>query len=585
MKLEINLDDETSKNLTSWLEGPYDQESKSILKKWMKSDPKQLIDSMYCRMSFGTGGLRGLCGPGTNRVNLFTIQFATQGLANYLKQQFPREQIRLAIGFDSRLTSHSFAQCTANVLANNGFQVFLFESLRPTPLLSFASRYKKCHAAVMITASHNPKEYNGYKVYWQDGAQILPPHDRGIIEEVYKILSPEQVAQSGQALGSIETMGSEIDQAYQKAILPLQSYPEQNAKHGNSLSLVYTNLHGSGITMLPGGLKAWGFDNLIHVDEQKEPDGNFPTVSTPNPEEQKALLLGIQKLLEEQADLLIGTDADADRLGAVVNHHGKAVLLNGNQIACICLYHLLQAKKQHNQLSPSLAFVKTIVTTELFRKIVESYGCTCVDVLTGFKYIGEKIRQWEESGSHQFCFGGEESYGYLLGTLSRDKDATISAALLAEVTLDQKLKGHTLVDLLHEIYRSFGVYRESLESIVLTGREGQEAIQKMMEALRQNPPSHFANLKVSRIEDYQQQTALLVNSNTKEDLLLPKSNVLLYLLEDGSKIVVRPSGTEPKIKLYMGTCHPFSGDLNQDIKACDQKLADLLSALKHQFVH
>lgn len=583
MKLEISLDSETEKNLNDWLNGPYDEKTKEQIKHLMATDSKELADAFYCRMAFGTGGLRGLMGVGSNRMNMYTIAFATQGLANYIKKTVTSDEYRVAISYDCRILSKEFAQQTAEILSANGIHTFLFKNLRPTPMVSFCCRLKKCHSAIMITASHNTQEYNGYKVYWDDGAQVLPPHDKGIIDEVNKIKSPEQVNYTSDSRAPIEELGEEIDKAYCEAIYPLQSLESQNQKSGSKIKIVYANLHGSGITMVPSGLKTWGFTNISYVEEQKEPDGRFPTVPTPNPEERAALLLGIQELLESEADLLIGTDADADRLGAVVRHHGKAVLLNGNQIASICLYHYCRVKKADNSLDPKAAFIKTIVTTELFKAIADDFKRPCFNVLTGFKYIGELIRKWESEKSYHYKFGGEESYGYLLGTHARDKDATVSAAILAEATLDMKLKGKTLIDLLEEIYQKYGVYREKLESIVLKGKEGKSAIEKIMSNLRANPPKKIDSLKILSYQDYQSSKHYFLDSEKTEDISFPKSNVLLFWLEDESKVVIRPSGTEPKIKLYVGSKKECSKDVSSAISECDAHLDGLLTSLKKSF--
>ncbi len=583
MKLEIPIDKETEKNLKDWLEGPYNEEVKNRIRHLMSTDSKELIDAFYCRMAFGTGGLRGLMGVGSNRINLYTIAFATQGLANYIKKTVKSKTLRVAISYDSRLMSHEFAKETAKILSANGIHTYLFKQLRPTPMVSFCCRLKKCHSAIMITASHNTQEYNGYKVYWDDGAQVLPPHDKGIIDEVNKITSPDQVKYTSDIPALIEEIGEEMDKAYTEAIIPLQSCQTQNKESGSKLSIIYTNLHGSGITMVPLGLSAWGFTNIKYVEEQKEPDGTFPTIISPNPEESAALLLGIQKLLENKADILFGTDADADRLGAVVRHNGKAVLLNGNQIASICLYHYCSSREKESSLDPKAAFIKTIVTTELFKTIAESFNRPCFNVLTGFKYIGELISKWEQDDSYHYKFGGEESYGYLLGTHIRDKDATVSAAILAEAALNMKLQEKTLVDLLEEIYIKYGVYREKLESITLKGKEGKLEIEKIMSNLRNNPPTQIGSLKVISYQDYQSSKHYFLSSKKIENIDLPKSNVLLFWLEDESKVVIRPSGTEPKIKFYIGAKQKVKGNISQSIAECDIYLDTLLKSLREAF--
>ncbi|MDF2550313.1 MAG: pgm, partial [Chlamydiales bacterium] len=444
----LSLDDATRKNVTTWLSQDYDVATKEEIRRLLKNSPRELTDAFYTTLEFGTGGLRGLTGVGCNRMNRYTVQYATQGLANYLKSQFKKasEPLKVAISFDSRLSSNEFAEETAKVLAGNGIQVFLFKELRPTPVLSFACRHKKCHAAIMVTASHNPSNYNGYKVYWNDGAQVVFPHDKGIIKEVQQVKAPTQVHLAPMNSPLISYLDESLDEAYLNALAALQIYPKECQKLGGALKVIYSNLHGTGITVLPKLLERFGITNLSFVEEQKKPDGSFPTVKSPNPEEREALQLGIKQMEREKADLLIATDPDADRVAAVVMHDGQPAIIDGNQMACLLLEHVLEGLSSKGKLPKNGAAVKSLVTSELFGRIAAAYQVPCLNVLTGFKYIAEKIREWEQTGAHQFLFGGEESYGYLFGTNSRDKDAIISATLIAEMAALAKAKGQTLVD-------------------------------------------------------------------------------------------------------------------------------------------
>lgn len=581
MKQQISFDAATQKNIDAWLQGHYDEATKKELKDMLAAHPEQLVDAFYTKLTFGTGGLRGIMGIGSNRMNSYTVGAATQGLANYLNKQ-PREKgLSVLIGYDSRHHSKEFAEEAARILAASGIKCYLFADLRPVPLVSFGCRYKKCSAAIMITASHNPPEYNGYKVFWNDGAQVLPPHDQGIIQEVNAITDVDQIHKVELPNPLIEIIHEELDEAYIKAVHGYPFYPKQDKEEGNQLKIVYTSLHGAGITLVPKVLKDWGFTNLTFVDKQVIPDGDFPTVHYPNPEEPSALELGIQKLLETKGDILIATDPDTDRMGVVTLHKGKPVIFNGNETICLSLYHICTALTEQNRMPANAAFVKTIVTTELFKTIASRFNKPCSDVLTGFKYIGEKIREWEEEKNGlQFIYGGEESYGSLLGTHARDKDAVIFAALISEVALHAKLQGMTLVDLLHKIYQTYGLYREKLVSVEHTGKEGAEKIRSLMSQLRQNPPKQFLNIPVTAIEDYKTSLRTDFPSNKTTPLTLPKSDVLLFWLKDGSKLVIRPSGTEPKIKLYGGVVHSSFASIEQGIAEADAHLDSLLQALK-----
>lgn len=546
------LDPDIQTRVRYWLEKKFDSETKQEIINLLENDPQALVDAFYTTLSFGTGGMRGLMGTGTNRMNIYTIRWASQGLANYIKKA-TQAPVSVAIGYDSRHNSKLFAEESARVLAGNGISVYLFSELRPTPLVSFACRYHHCLAAIMVTASHNPPEYNGYKVYWNDGAQVLPPHDKGIIAEVSALNDPDQVRLVELSSSLIHMMGQELDDAYIKAITPLQLWPKLCKEKGDALKILYSSLHGTGITMVPVALKHFGFGNVHFVDEQIIPDGNFPTCKKPNPEESAALTLGIHKLLDESCDIFIATDPDCDRLGCVVRHGGQAIALSGNQIICIAAEYVAQALEANNLMPNRPAFVKTIVTSELFRQIVQAHKATCFDVLTGFKYIAEKIRLWESTpNSYQFVFGGEESYGCLLGTVVRDKDAVISSCLLSEIALVAKQQNKTLIDLLEDIYKRYGVFVEHMESLEFCEtKEGKDQMQAAMQSIRKNAPSTILGHSVVRIADLLKATWRTVATKQEEPIDLPVSDVLILELDDVSRIVIRPSGTEPRIKVYV----------------------------------
>ncbi len=551
----------------NWLDDPYyDQQTKAEVRELLKN-PEELTDAFYTDLSFGTGGLRGIMGAGSNRINIYTIRKASQGLANYiLKHGNPSQGV--AVGFDSRHHSHEFAEETAKVFAANGIKAFLMKELRPTPYVSFATRHLKAQAGVMITASHNPKEYNGYKVFWQDGGQVVPPHDTGIISEVDAISSPAQIKLAKIDDPLIISVNSTLDEDYLRALSALQHFPGENH---SALKICYTSLHGTGITLMPEALRRWGFSPPHLVATQVVPDGNFPTVHFPNPEYPEALKDGTDDLVQTGNDILIATDPDADRLGVVVRHQDKPVVLSGNEQAAIAAYFICETLKMQKKLPPKGAIVTTIVTTELLKKISEAYQVKCFEVLTGFKYIGEKIHEWEQKpGSYQFLFGAEESYGYLMGTYARDKDAMIAGCLFAEIALKMKEQGKTLVDLLHDIYRKFGVYREKQFSLTFEeGKKGLDSIHNLMERLRTKPPASLAGQKVISTEDFLK--------GTPENL--PRSNVLLYRLEDKSKIIIRPSGTEPKLKVYLAT-QTSTESIEKGLEACNTQLETLIAALK-----
>lgn len=536
-----------------WLSEEYDEQTRNVVKNLIDNNPKELEDSFYRMLEFGTGGLRGIMGVGTNRINKYTVGMATQGVANYLKENFKiLPQIKVAISYDSRNRSKEFANITANVFAANGIKVYLFDALRPTPELSYAIRYFKCQGGVMITASHNPKEYNGYKAYWEDGAQITAPHDTNIINEVKKITSLGQVKFSG-GEGNIEIIGEEVDAAYLKDLSSLHLSPEA-VKHNSNLKIVYTPLHGTGVNLVPRALKEMGFTDIYTVKEQNVSDGNFPTVKSPNPEESSALEMAVALAEKVGADLVMATDPDADRVGvAVRDNSGKIVLLNGNQTASILSYYLLRRWKELGKLNANTYMVKTIVTTELLADMAKAYGVKIYNVLTGFKYIAAVVR--ENEGKATFIGGGEESYGFNVGEFVRDKDAVIACSLMAECAAWCADNEKTVYQLLMDIYKEFGMYKESLLSVTKKGKEGSEQIQALMSKFRANPPQEIGGSPVVKVIDY----------NKPEETGLPKSNVLQFYAQDGSVVSVRPSGTEPKIKFYFGV----HGD------NCDLKIENL----------
>lgn len=564
-----------------WLEGPYDEKTKEEIRTLQKTSPEKLVDAFYKRLSFGTGGLRGLMGVGSNRMNVYTVRAAGQGLASYILKQNTKNPA-IIVGYDSRHNSRLFAEETAKVMAANGIKTYLYADIRPVPMVSFGCRFKKAIAGVMVTASHNPPGYNGYKVYWSDGSQVLPPHDEGIIHEVNLVTSPAQVKQI-ESMNSplIEEIHEEIDQAYLETTKGLALCPEINHKHGKELKIVYTSLYGTGITMVPKILAEWGFSNLHFVQEQIVPNGDFPTTPSPNPEEKAALTLGIEKLKTIDADILIGTDPDCDRMGIVAKDTVEPVIFNGNEIVCLCLDHILTVLSEQKRLSSKAAFIKTIVTSELFAAIAASYKRPCFNVLTGFKYIGQMITAWETGGHpYEYIYGGEESYGSLLGTHARDKDAIIASALIAEVALQAKLQNITLKQKLYNIYKKQGVFREKLASLVYEGKKGADQITEFMTRLRTNLPPDFNGTPVIKVDDYEKSTSLDTKTRQETPIHLPKSNVLVFWLADESRLVVRPSGTEPKIKLYGEVREKETASLEAAIKKADSRLDALLEALK-----
>ena len=523
----------------SWLDGNFDQQTKDQVRDLM-ANPVALEDAFYRNLEFGTGGLRGVMGVGTNRMNKYTVGMATQGLANYMKANC-KGDLSVCISFDSRNNSEYFAKITADVLSANGIKVYIFDCLHPIALMSFSVRTKKATAGIMITASHNPKEYNGYKVFWSDGAQVISPVDKDIVAEVAKITDPSMVKfERGENAAPIEVMSHEMDEAYLNAVSTLMLSPESRERH-KDIKIVYTPIHGSGVRIIPEFLAKLGFENIFHVPEQDVVDGNFPTVDSPNPEEPGALAMAVEVANREGADVVMATDPDADRLGiAVRDNEGKMVLLNGNQTASILTYYILRRWNELGKLDSTKYCVKTIVTTELIRAIAAKYGVKVYNVLTGFKWIANIVK--ENEGKGEFICGGEESYGFNIGEFVRDKDAPISCAMVAECAAWAADQGKTLYQLLQDIYAEFGYYKESLISVVRKGKAGAEEIAAIMTNYRNNPPKEMAGSPVVKVIDY----------SKPETTGLPASNVLQFYNEAGDVVTVRPSGTEPKIKFYFG---------------------------------
>jgi phosphoglucomutase len=534
-------------NVQRWLSGNYDANTKQVILDLQANNKEELQDSFYRNLEFGTGGLRGIMGVGTNRINKYTIGMATQGFSNYLLKTYPNESIAVAIGHDSRNNSRFFAETTAQVFAANGIKVFLFEALRPTPELSFAIRQLKCKAGVVCTASHNPKEYNGYKAYWDDGGQLVPPHDKNVISEVEAIQSVDEVKWSGGA-HNIQLMGEAMDQDYIKMLKSLSVYPEIIAQQ-QDLKIVYTPIHGTGITLVPKVLASFGFTNVTIVDEQATPDGNFPTVKYPNPEESETMSIGLSKAKAIDADILLGTDPDADRVGVgVKNHKGEWVLMNGNQTAVLAFAYMMEARRAKGIAATNDMVVTTIVTTEMINQVAKINEVNCYNVLTGFKWIAELVK--EKEGKENYIIGGEESFGLMIGDQIRDKDAVSAVALLCEMAAYEKSKGKTLFDKMIELYIQYGFYYENLISITKKGMNGQQEIKDMMEGYRQSPPVTIDGEAVVTLLDYELQLGKNLQTGATWKLNLPKSNVLQFITAKGSKISARPSGTEPKIKFY-----------------------------------
>ncbi|SCA58501.1 Phosphoglucomutase [Chlamydiales bacterium SCGC AB-751-O23] len=551
MSTPFSFSENSQKNLEQWLGKDFDEITKKRIQHLKDTDPKYLEDCFDSRLEFGTGGLRAVVDVGTNRMNLYTISMTTQGICNYLAELKSDTPKKVVIAYDSRLSSYDFACQTAKVFAANNIHVVIFKELRPLPLLSFACREEACDLAVMITASHNPPEYNGYKVFWSDGAQILSPHDKKILEHSALVNSPQDIKQSSLDDSLITWVDKQLDHKYFQAVSCLSFNDKQNQKEGGKLKIVYTPLHGAGATLIPGLLKQKGFTNLKWVEEQRYPDGNFPTVNSPNPEEDEALELGKKTLESENADILIATDPDSDRLAVVVKHENESIKLDGNESATIMAHYILSSLSEQNSLPNNGTIIKSLVTTSLIELISKDFGVNCLNVLTGFKYIGQKMTQWEKSKEQHFLFGAEESYGYLLGQHIRDKDAVICAALIAEIALSNKLKDRTLVDYLHDLYRKYGLHVNKLYNLKLeSGQTGLAQKDQIMEKLRLSPPLALGGKKLLKFYDYQESFCLNKETDEKETLDLPSSNMLRLEFSSDITITVRPSGTEPKLKFY-----------------------------------
>ena len=536
-----------AQKVEQWLAGNYDQATKDAITAMQSKPGDELADSFYRNLEFGTGGLRGIMGVGTNRINKYTIGMATQGFANYLNKTYPTEKISVVIGHDSRNNARFFAETTAQVFAANGIKVYLFEALRPTPELSFAIRSLGAKAGVVCTASHNPKEYNGYKAYWNDGGQLVPPHDKNVITEVEAIQSIDDVKWEGGA-ANIELIGTSMDDAYTKMLQTLSVYPEVIAQQ-HDLKIVYTPIHGTGITLVPKVLAAYGFTNVHVVEEQSIPDGNFPTVSYPNPEESETMSIGLAKAKAMDADIVLGTDPDADRVGVgVKNHNGDWVLMNGNQTAVLAFAYMMEARKAKGIAKQNDMVITTIVTTAMINEVAKQNSVNCYNVLTGFKWVAELVK--EKEGKENYIIGGEESFGLMIGDQIRDKDAVSAVAILCEMAAYEKAKGRTLFDKLIELYVQYGFYYENLISITKKGMNGQAEIAKMMEDYRQAPPSIIDGEAVTTLLDYELQIGKNLETGETWKIQLPKSNVLQFVTANGTKISARPSGTEPKIKFY-----------------------------------
>lgn len=573
------MDDAIQEKVNTWLNGGFDQETKEEILRLQKENPNELTEAFYQDLQFGTGGLRGIMGVGTNRMNKYTVGMATQGYANYLKQTYPDKDIRVSIAHDCRNNSRFFAETTAHVFAANGIKVFLFESLRPTPELSFSIRKLGCQGGVVCTASHNPKEYNGYKAYWNDGGQLVPPHDKNVIREVEKIASVEDVKWSG-GDDRITIIGKEMDEAFIDMVKSLSVYPEVIARQ-KDLKIVYTPIHGTGIKLVPEVLSRFGFTNVNIVEEQSEPNGNFPTVIYPNPEESEAMSLGLKKAKALDADILLGTDPDGDRVGiGVKDTHGNWVLMNGNQTAVLAINYMIEARKAKGIAHPNDMVIKTIVTTDLIDAIAAKNDIHCYNVLTGFKWIAELIR--EKEATEHYIIGGEESYGMMIGSQLRDKDAVSAVALLCEMAAYERDKGRSLFEKLIDLYVRYGFYKERLISITKKGMNGQKQIAEMMESYRSAPPKEINHSPVVQLLDYEKRVGKSLQTGETWEITLPKSNVLQFILGDGSKISARPSGTEPKIKFYFSVHAPLAdtASFDQAGKELETRIDGIIADMK-----
>lgn len=573
-----NISPEIIEKAKIWLSDKYDNDTRLEVQKLIDSNPEELLESFYKNLEFGTGGLRGIMGVGSNRMNIYTVAMATQGFANYLKKMFTQiPQIQIAIAYDCRNNSSKFAETTAQVMSANGIKVFLFNALRPTPELSFAIRELKCQAGIVVTASHNPKEYNGYKAYWEDGGQLVSPHDKNVIAEVEKITDISMVNFNSND-NLIEYLDERFDDIYINKILGLSLSPELIEKH-KDLTFVYTPIHGTGGQIIPKLFNKAGYKNFHCVEEQMVIDGNFPTVVSPNPEEKAAMTMAIEKAKKVNADIVMATDPDADRVGiAVKDENGDFVLLNGNQTATLLIYYLLTRWNELNKLQGKEYIVKTIVTTELLFEIVDKFNVNKFDVLTGFKYISNKILNTPDM---TFIGGGEESYGFLIGDFVRDKDANSACFIIAEVAAWAAEQNKTLYQILKDIYKEFGLYKEGLLSLTKKGISGSEEIKNMMLNFRNNPPQEILGSKIIMVKDYSTSTCKDLTTNEVTSINLPKSDVLQFFTEDGTKISIRPSGTEPKIKFYFETKAALND--TTDFEVANSLLDDKISQLKKLF--
>jgi phosphoglucomutase len=559
-------------NINTWLAGNYDAATKETIQKLQVENPGELEESFYRSLEFGTGGLRGIMGVGTNRMNKYTVGMATQGFANYMKKSFPNEEVKVVIGHDCRNNSRFFAETVANVFAANGIKVYLFDALRPTPEISYAIRTLGCKGGVVCTASHNPKEYNGYKAYWDDGAQLVPPHDKNVIVEVDAISNVDDVKWNG-GEANITIIGKEMDEQYTEMVKGLSVYPEVIAKQ-HDLKIVYTPIHGTGIMLAPKVLAAFGFTNVHVVEVQSTPDGNFPTVVYPNPEESEAMSIGLKKAKELDADILLGTDPDSDRVGVgVKNHKGEWVLMNGNQTAVLAFAYMIEARKKKGLAQDNDMVISTIVTTNMINEVAKQNDISCYNVLTGFKWIASLLK--EKEADENYIIGGEESFGLMIGDKVRDKDAISAVALMCEMAAVEKENGRSLFDKMIELYIQYGFYYETLISITKKGMNGQKEIADMMAGYRANPPATIDGSPVVEVLDYERQIGKDLESGESWETGLPKSNVLQFITEDGSKVSARPSGTEPKIKFYFSV----KTDL-QNKEQFDEKFAYLQAKIK-----
>jgi phosphoglucomutase len=564
----------TVENINKWLSEEYDENTHQEILRLQEENPQELEDAFYKTLKFGTGGLRGIMGVGTNRMNKYTVGSATQGFALYLKRCFPNEVIKVVVSYDSRNNSRYFAEITADIFTANKIHCFLFDEMRPTPILSFAVRHLQCQGGVMITASHNPKEYNGYKAYWQDGGQLVPPHDQNVINYVNRAKSVNKIKWQRNNL-YFHRIGTEVDNAY-LALLKKQMFNTDEITHRKKFKIVYTPLHGTGITMVPKALEALGFRHVVLVDEQSIPDGNFPTVESPNPEETSAMQMALNKAEEVNADIVLGTDPDADRVAlAIKDPTGKYVLLNGNQTATLLFYYVLSQKLRQKALTDSHFTVKTIVTSELLQTISLDFNIPCYNVLTGFKYIAEKIL--EKEGKENFLVGGEESFGYLVGDFVRDKDAISACCILAEMAVHAISNQSSAYKELLNIYKKYFFPKEHLLSITKKGKEGLQEIRNMMKDYRHNPPKEIAGQKVVIIKDYQERNSRNLLTGERQEIQLPVSDVLQFYLEDNTVITVRPSGTEPKIKFYFGVSTTLKKFVHFD--KCNQILTEKIAKI------